>query len=162
MTQKMGNSNGSSSEGEHVVNFQKVREQRLEEKRKNTERIFFKSLLSVYSVVGRSKILPIEIIEISEEGCSFQITESPKSTWPETTENLPIRLYFSQDTYLEVLVNIQNSKKFIENQVRYIRFGCKLDKTLKSYGAYQSFVRFLKCYAESAHKDMGDVSIFYI
>jgi hypothetical protein len=162
MTQRTGNINGGDLELERVVDFNEVREQRMEEKRRHTERIFFRNLLSVYSVTGHAKMHPIELIDVSDDGCSFQVPYDPERVWPNTESEIPIRLYFSQDTYLEILVKIQNSRPSIENNHRYVRYGCAVDKGLKSYPAYQQFVRFLKLYAENAYKDMGDVTVFYL
>jgi hypothetical protein len=145
-----------------VIDFNEVRAQKLEEKRRTTERIFFKQLLSVYSVIGNSSMCPIEFIDLSEEGCSFQIPYDAKNPWPKDSNDVPLRIYFSQDTYLEIRVKIQNSRPSIENNRRYVRFGCLVDQNTKSYAAYLQFVRFLKTYAEQSHKDTGDVSIFYL
>jgi hypothetical protein len=155
-------SNGQTG-GDQVVDFNQVRAQKLEEKRRTTERIFFKQLLSVYSVIGRSSMCPIEFIDLSEEGCSFQIPYDVENPWPKDgTTDMPIRIYFSQDTYLEIRVKIQNSRPSIENNRRYVRFGCTVEKSTQSFAAYQQFVRFLRTYAEHAHKDVGDVSVFYL
>ena len=167
MIQRAGNSsndsNGSSEskQQERVVDFTQVREKRLEEKRRRTERIFFKNLISVYSVTGPSDAHPIELIEMSEEGCSFQTPFDTQNPWPTQSDQVPIRLYFSRDTFLEIFVKIQNSRASIENGKRYTRYGCAIDKEVSSYPAYQAFVRFLGLYAEQAHRDMGDVSAFY-
>jgi hypothetical protein len=160
MNQGTGKADGSS--GVRVVDFNEARQQRMEEKRRQTERIFFKNLLGVYSVVAQSKILPIEIIDVSEEGLAFQLPHDPERQWPNQVKDIPIRLYFSQDTYLEIQVHIQNSRPAIENHNRYVRYGCTVDKELKSYPAYQSFIRFLKNYAEHSHKDLGGMTIFYL
>src|SRR6185312_12482965 len=104
---RSGNS-GTTTTERQVVDFNQMRAQKLEEKRRKTERIFFKSLLSVYTVLGDGKrMVPIEIIDISEEGCSFQVPHKSKEETLTTTE-LPLRLYFSQDTYLEVTAKIAN------------------------------------------------------
>jgi hypothetical protein len=76
--------------------------------------------------------------------------------------SFPIRLYFSQDSYLEIFVQIQNSRPAIENHNRYLRLGCSIDRTVSSFPAYQAFVRFLKQFAEHAQNDAGNVSIFYL
>ena len=146
----------------HIVDFNEVRAQKLEEKRRKTERIFFKHLLAVYSVAGNASMFPIELIDVSEEGCSFQVPFNPDKPWPNDANEVPLRLYFSQDTYLEVRVQIQNSRPSIENNARYTRFGCTVDKDTAAYSAYQQFVRFLKLYSEHAHKDKGDVTVFYL
>ncbi len=147
---------------QQVVDFNQIRAQKLEEKRRTTERIFFKHLLSVYSVIGNSAMCPIEFIDLSEDGCSFQIPYDAQNPWPKDTADLPLRIYFSQDTFLEIRCRIQNSRPSIENNRRYVRYGCAVDKTTQSYAAYQQFVRFLSAYSEHAHKDKGDVSVFYL
>jgi hypothetical protein len=162
MPHRTGNANGGDTQQQQVVDFNEVRAQKLEEKRRKTERIFFKHLLSVYSVVGDSAMVPIEIIDISEDGCSFQVPYNPDKPWPTESTELPLRLYFSQDTYLEIRMQIQNSRPSIQNNARYVRFGCSVDKSIHAYKAYQQFVRFLGAYAEHSHKDLGDVSIFYL
>ena len=162
MTQGMGNSDGRNQTVDRVINFNEVREQRLEEKRRQTERIFFKNILGVYSVIAHSKIHPIEMVDVSEDGCAFQIPYDSKRIWPKDTQNIPIRLYFSQDTYIEIIVKIQNSRPFIQDGNSYVRFGCTVDKEASSYPAYQHFVRFLRLYAEHSRKDLGDVTVFYL
>ena len=57
---------------------------------------------------------------------------------------------------------IQNSRPSIENNRRYVRFGCSVEKSTQSFAAYLQFVRFLKTYLEHAHKDpVASVSVFY-
>ena len=163
MTQRTGDGmQGNVHADSQVIDFNQARENRLAEKRRANERIFFRNLLSVFSIVGPGKMTPIDLIEVSEDGCSFQIPHNPEAIWPNHTNRIPIRLYFSPDTYLEIQVKIQNSKPSIENQNRYIRFGCSVDQSTQSYPAYQSLVRFLKVYSEQAHKDLGEVSVFYL
>ena len=145
-----------------VINFSEVRAHKLEEKRQTTERIFFKHLLSVYSVTGDKTMLPIELIDVSEDGCSFQVAHDPMNPWPNDVKDIPLRIYFSQDTYLEIRAKIQNSSPSIENNRRFVRFGCVVDKNTQSYAAFQQFVRFLRLYSEHAHKDMGDLTVFYL
>lgn len=157
MSQGSGN-----SDSQRVIDFNEARTQKLEEKRRTTERIFFKHLLNVYSIVGGDQMFPIEFIDVSEDGCSFQSPYDPERPWPTSTNEIPLRVYFSQDTYLEIRVTVQNSRPSIENNRRYVRYGCSVDKNTSSYAAYVQFVRFLKLYSEHAHKDLGDVSIFYL
>ena len=165
MPQRMGSSSGGGgdrTERSQIIDFAEVRAQKLEEKRRSTERILFKHLLSVYSVVGDSSMCPIELMDVSEDGCSFQIPYNPAKAWPADMTEIPLRLYFSQDTFLEVHVQIQNSRPSIENGTRYTRFGCMVDKTRTSYVAYQQFVRFLKTYSEFSQKDTGNITVFYL
>lgn len=160
MSQRTGDT--SDQKTPQVVDFNQVRAQKMDEKRRKTERIFFKHLLGVYTVAGDSQMRSIEIIEVSEEGCSFQVPFDGNDPWPNDMKDIPLRLYFSQDTYLPVTLKIQNSTHGIEDGKRYLRFGCSVDKAPSAYEAYQQFVRFLNFYSKHAHKDMGDVTLFYL
>ena len=155
---------GNQDEGkiDQVVDFIEARAQRMDEKRRKAERIFFKHLLSVYCVVGESQMKPIELLEVSEDGCSFQVPFDSEKPWPMNANELPIRLYFSQDTYIPLHLTVANSRPCIDQGNRFVRFGCSVDKTLTSYPAYEQFVKFLRMYSEHAHKDKGDVSVFYL
>jgi len=157
-----GDSENFETEDQQVIDFTEVREKKISEKRRKTERIFFKHLLSVYCVTGNTEMRPIELIEVSEDGCSFQVPFDPNNPWPTTTDELPLRFYFSQDTYVLVRLKIQNSRSCIDSGKRYVRYGCSIDKNISSYPVYQQFVKFLKLYSEQAHKDMGDISVFYL
>lgn len=151
-----------SKEKETVVDFNGAREKRLTEKRRKTERIFFKQLLEIYSVTGDSSMRPIEIVDVSEDGMSFQIPFKEEAPWPTETDEVPLRVYFSRDTYIPVRVKIQNSRPAIEEGVRYIRYGCTVDKQTATYETYLQFVKFLKLYAENAYKDTGGETLFYL
>ncbi len=151
-----------SAQNPQVVDFNEVRAQKLEEKRRSTERIFFKNLLSVYSVIEGSTLMPIEFMDISDEGCAFQVPYDPTSPWPKETDQIPLRIYFTQSTYLELKVTIRNSRTCIENNQRYVRYGCTIDTTSRAYEAYLQFVRFMRAYSEHSHRDLGKNTVFYL
>lgn len=162
MSQGSGENTNSSQK---VIDFNEVRTQKLDEKRRKTERIFFKQLLGVYCVTeqqNHESLKAIEPVDISETGMSFQVPYDVNNPWPQGAEEMTIRLYFSRDNYLPVMIKIVNSKPTIENGVRYVRFGCKVDETVSAYPAYREFVRFLRLYAEHSHQDLGDVTLFYL
>ena len=155
MAQRIGSSKESSTENSRensrekspdnrVVDFNDAREKRLEQKRRRTERILFRNLVSVYSITEDSKIFPVDLIEVSEEGCSFQVLADAPTSGLIKRDEIPLRIYFSQDTYLEVFVKIVNSRPTIEKNRRYVRYGCAIDKTVKSYAVYQLFVQFFR------------------
>jgi hypothetical protein len=159
-----GNNNTGTTDNEvsQIIDFGEARAQRLDEKRRKTERIFFKNLLSVYCVSAGDKMRQMELIEISEEGCSFQIPFDSANPWPRNITQFPVRMYFSQDTYIQIDITIRNSSPYIDNGVRYTRYGCSVDTTTPTYAAFAQFVKFLKTYSELARKDAGDVSLFYL
>ena len=149
--------NGTSE----VVDFSKIREQKLDEKRRKTERIFFKQILGVYSV-SEDHMRQIELVDVSENGCAFLTPFNENDPWPAESTKMPIRIYFSQDTYISIGVEIKNSTPFIEDGIRKVRFGCEIKKDTVSYETYKLFIKFLNSYAKNAHKDNGQVSHYYL
>lgn len=145
-----------------VVDFEEVRMQRLNEKRRKNERVFFKTLLSVYCVVDGQQMKSLEVVDVSEDGISFQIPFDSRNPWPRDLKDMQIRLYFSQDRYIPLVIKVQNSRQSIDQGMRFIRYGCAVDVSTSAYPAYQQFVRFLKMFSEQAHKDEGDVTLFYV
>lgn len=143
---------------QNVVSLTQAREQRLEKKRRKTERVLIKNFIAAYSVVDLGQIQPIELIDVSEEGCAFQVPFNLKKplSWPNQTDQFPIRLYFSQESYLEIHVQIVRSNPIYENESSYVRFGCSIDKTLSSYVAYSQFVKFLKLYGEHSKETQSE------
>ena len=75
---------------EKVVDFNQKRAQKLDEKRRKTERIFFQNMIGCYSVIGDRSMRPIEILDVSEDGCSFQVPFDAKNPWPAETVEIPI------------------------------------------------------------------------
>lgn len=156
-----GKNTGNNSEN-RVINLNEVREQRLEEKRRKTERIFMNQFLGVYCMTGSNSMHQIEVVDVSEEGLGFQVPFNAEKPFPITDKNFPIRLYFNQESYLQVYVTIHNSRPVIQNGTRYTRYGCGVDQTTSTFAAYQAFVKFLQVYGEVAQKDNGDVNVFFV
>lgn len=144
-----------------VIDFAQVRSRKLDEKRKNTERILFEQMLGIYSMV-EGDMAPIEIVDLLAEGCSFQVPSSTAGKWSTSLSEMVVRLYFSQNTYLPLNVSIQNRRDVIMEGRRLVRFGCKISTSQPAYSAYAHFLGFVKLYSEIALKDTGRVSLFYI
>ncbi len=157
-----GSGKDQDSTKDSVVDFGRAREQKMEEKRRSTERIFFTQVLGIYGVTDHEKMLPIEFIDASDDGISFKVPISAEDAFPKDLKKLAVRLYFSPETYLPIELEIQNFRPHIEDGLKYTRYGASVDKSHQSYEAYQDFVRFLKSYSKHAHKDLGDVTLFYI
>jgi len=156
-------SSGLNEETENrVIDLNQIREQKLIQKRRHTERIFFQNFVSVYSVKNSDEIIPIELIDVSEGGCSFQIPYHPDQKWPRQIQDLTLRFYFNSESYIEILATIQYSKASIINSKRYIRFGCSIDQTTHSYPTYEHFIKFLKLYAETSRPESGKTVIQYL
>jgi hypothetical protein len=145
-----------------VINLSEVREQRLEEKRRKTERVFMNQFLGVYCMTGSNSMHQIEVVDVSEEGLGFQVPFNAEKPFPITDKNFPIRLYFNQDSFLQVHVTIHNSRPAVQNGTRYTRYGCSVDQSTSTFAAYQAFVKFLQIYGAVSQKDNGDVNVFFV
>lgn len=157
----MSSGSGQKPAGE-VINFNKAREAKIEEKRRKYERVVFKHILGAYCVSEGQGLKAIELVDLSEEGLSFQLPSQSKNLeGMETGNEMMFRLYFSQDTFIPVQIKVQNKRACIENGETYMRFGCVVDQSLQSYETYKTFVKFLEKYAESCQQDKGDMKFFF-
>lgn len=157
-----GKNNNQGTEISRVIDLNEVREQRLEEKRRKTERVFMNQFLGVYCMTGNNSMHQIEVVDVSEEGLGFQVPFNAEKPFPITDKNFPVRLYFNQESYLQVYVTIHNSRPVVQNGTRYTRYGCSVDQSTSTFKAYQAFVKFLQVYGEVAQKDNGDVNVFFV
>ena len=164
MDQKVEKEFKEKNKNESIIDFSQIRKKKIALKRRSIERLFFKNHIAVYALVEVDQLYKIEVIDVSEEGCSFRIPfekneETAVFKGPCTflsqfeikKSDLPIRFYFSEKNYLEILIQIRYSTDFIEDGCHWIRFGCSVNQTFRSYKAYEQFIRFLKSYAEYAH-----------
>jgi len=145
-----------------VIDFQEAREQRQEAQRRLAERVFMQTAVSAFCVVGENSLKQIELVDLSDTGCGFLLVHSDEPAWDYQKRELSLRLYFSQDQYLEIGVRVQNMADTIKQGSRFVRFGCEVDQSLTSYVTYQAFVNFLHLYCMSAKKDNGDTNLYFV
>lgn len=142
-----------------VINLEQFRNRKAEEKKRKTERIFFHHLVGVYSLVNSGKMVPIELVDVSDDGLAVQIPYQSEKTWPVDSNNIPIRLYFSAESFMEIVVDVKNSRQTIEGGERYLRYGCAIQTEHRSFEAWKSFVNFLKTYADVSERDGGNIGV---
>lgn len=150
-----------SNQGQ-VINFTRARDAKIEEKRRRYERILFKHILGVYCVAEGQGLKAVELVDVSTEGLSFQLPLHSKNLESLATgSEVTFRFYFSQETFVPILVKVMNDRQCIEDGQKYVRFGCVVDTTSQSYETYKLFVMFLSKYAETAQQDKGDLKFFF-
>jgi hypothetical protein len=142
-----------------IISLDQFRNRKQEDKKRKTERIFFHHLVGVYSVVRPGKMVPVDLIDVSEEGLAIQIPYNSEKSWPTDTNNIPIRLYFSPESFIEVLVDIKNTHSTIEGGTRYLRYGCSIHSEQRTFQAWTQFVGFLKAFSEVSEKDTGNIGV---
>jgi hypothetical protein len=144
---------------DEIINLDQFRNRKQEEKKRKTERIFFDHLVGVYSVVNPGKMVQVDLTDVSEEGLGIQVPYDSGKVWPTQTNDIPIRLYFSADSFMEITVDVKNTRPTIENGNRYIRYGCLVKNDQRSFAAWSKFVSFLKAFADVSEKDSGNIGV---
>lgn len=145
-----------------VIDFSSARAQRNLDNRRHFERFFLQHMIDVHLETEGNQKTPIEIVEVSETGCSFRLSTEKAKTLPRDTagELLPlhVRFYFSRESYLRVGFFAVNSTRDIGAGGNSVRFGCKVDESFASTEAYRQFARFMEQLAKHALRDARQVS----
>ncbi len=142
-----------------IIQLDQVRNKKLEERKRRTERIFFNELMGVYGVSKTETLIPIELVDVSEAGLGFQIRHKEEISWPVDLTNQRIRLYFSPESFMEVVVDVRNSRPVIEHGIRMIRFGAEVQGEQRAYKAWAQFVGFLRAYSDVSQRDTGNTGV---
>ncbi|MCY4644656.1 MAG: PilZ domain-containing protein [Bacteriovoracales bacterium] len=140
-----------------IIDFVQKRKESIEKKRRNFERIMFQNLLGHYSVVNRAgDLLPIEIVDISKRGMLFQILRmSHDEKEFEKNKELSLRLYFTKDSYLPVMVKVKHATPFIDQLGEgFMRYGCEFQQEHQSLRALEAFIDFIYKFAEHSSEDI--------
>lgn len=144
-----------------VLSFDSARKEQIEERRRNYERVLFKNVLGVYSVMEQQRGLhAIELLDISDKGMSFQLPLNSDMR-PEIGDVLNIRLYFASQSFLPVAIKIVRVMDSISEGVPVHQYGCEIDTSFKSYQAVHYLYQFIKACAEHGHVDTDHLKIFY-
>jgi hypothetical protein len=142
-----------------IISLNQFRNRKQEEKKRKTERIFFHHLVGVYGMTQPGKMVPVQLADVSEEGVGILVPYDSSAVWPVASEKIPVRLYFSAESFMEIVVDVKNSRPMIENGFRYTRYGCAVRDDQRTAMAWKSFVSFLRAFSEVSEKDTGNISV---
>lgn len=142
-----------------IIQLDKIRNQKAEERKRKTERIFFTQLIGAYGVMSNDRLLRIDLVDVSEVGLGFQLPHKEEKIWPNQMDNQKLRFYFSPESYLELSVDIKNSRPVIDGGVRMVRYGAEIHTEQRSYQAWTQFVSFLRSYSDVFERDDGNVGV---
>lgn len=128
-----------------VINLSKVRESRRTDERRRVRRTMLKDFVQTFFTHHQGdKLFPVELIDASAEGCSFKVRyDADMETNDRFQGPLSLRLYLSRDTYIVVGVDVINSTPLVEDGGKYVRFGCRVDRSFSSYTAYRQLLQFI-------------------
>lgn len=148
-----------------VLDFTAKREENIEHRRRAVERIMFDNFLGTYSVIDESgSIYPIKILDISRNGCLFQVPFNKGTDKKfQKGEEYILRLYFTKASYIPAHVKV----KYIEDTTSkdgkdYVSYGCEFDTSVASFEALDSFIDFLYKFAEHSAVDKGDSKVYFL
>ena len=137
----------------NVIDLSRVRAQRDMRERRAAERFFLSELVQSFVEVSDKDLRPVEMIEASETGCSFRVRYERTDVLNAEVKELSLRVYFTHDTYLKFPMRVINCGPYVENGVRYRRWGCQVDRKALSYPAYRHFVQSMSVYAGQLRTD---------
>ena len=146
-------------DNDEIINLDAFRNRKQEEKKRKTERIFFDHLVGVYAVVNPGKMVQVDLTDVSDGGLGIQVPYQSEKIWPTQTNDIPIRLYFSEDNFMEIVVDIKNTRPTIDGGSKYLRYGCSVKADQRAFEAWSKFVSFLKAFSDVSEKDSGNIGV---
>lgn len=156
----MSGNQGIGDDKSEVLSFETAREEQIEKKRRAYERVMFRNVLGVYTVMEQKGLHAIELIDISESGLSFQVPRNSEMSLAEGTV-MNLRLYFASDSFLPIRAKVVREVDAIDSGNPVRQYGCLIDKSLKSYRAIYHFVQFIANCAAHGHDDKEHLKVFY-
>jgi hypothetical protein len=153
------------SEDKKVVDFNKKRQENIEQKRRTFERVVFQEFLGVYTVVDdQGTSFPIKLVDVSKDGCQFQLPFSAKAKnqFKSGTE-VTLKLFFTKGTFIPAVVTVRHTSEYIdEHGDAWLRLGGEFDTSLPSFKALSHFIEFIYQYAEFSCLDKGEGKVYFL
>ena len=148
-----------------IFNLQDKRSEAVERKRRNFERVLFDDFLGCYGVIDEhGSTYPIKLVDISKDGCQFQVPANPRNeTKFKTGNDITLRIYFSKNSFLPVSVKLRHGSEYIDDRGdAHMRYGAEFDKSLVSYRALEKFIEFIYMYADASCNDREQNKVYFL
>lgn len=148
-----------------VIDFQKVRNESIEKRKRSFERVLFEEFLGAFAEIDDNGTkYDVNVIDISRSGCLFQVPYSQNhSKYFEEGKDITLRIYFTKDDFLPMVVNIKHGHEYIDQRGdAYMRFGGEFDKSLPSFKAFEPFIEFIYKFAEFSCVDKGESKVYFL
>jgi hypothetical protein len=153
------------SDEKKVVDFNKKRQENIEQKRRTFERVVFQEFLGVYTVVDdQGTSFPIKLLDVSKDGLQFQLPFSlkAKNQFKSGTE-VTMKLFFTKGSYIPAVVTVRHASEYIDKDgSAWLRLGGTFDTSLPSFKAVASFIDFIYQYAEFSCLDKGESKVYFL
>jgi len=143
-----------------VIDLNKKRQESIEAKTRQFERIFFQELIGCYSAVeGGDKILPIEVLDISETGCLIEIPKSSGGLqYFELNSIISVRLYFTKKSFINLDSKVMRS----EDKDNHYHFGVKFEQNSRDYDVFKTFIEFISKFAQKSQVDNSSKRVYFL
>lgn len=148
-----------------VLDFNAKREENIEQKRRQFERILFNNFLGAYTVVDQGgTIYPVSLVDVSREGCLFQVPwNMDRDTKIEEGTEITMRMYFTKKSFIPVVMEIKRGQEHLdEDGQTYMQYGAEFDTSMPSFQAVESFIDFMYKFAEHSSLDKGSQKVFFL
>ena len=145
----------------NVLDFVSKKKEQVEQKRRRFERFLFQNFLGAYcTIIKDEAVYQISLINISKDGCRFQVPQGVRSPHIEVGKEIMLRLYFTQSGYILIPVRILGEVEVVgDNDIQYrCRFS---DTSGRDYEVLSLFVDFLQKFSEYSRVDQGDKKIYF-
>ena len=155
------------SEDANLINFLEKRQELVEKKRRQFERVMFDKFLGCYSVVDdNGSMFEITMMDISLEGLQFYIPWTGKAKDKskfKIGQDLNLRFYFTQTSFIPAVVTIRHENEGLDGHGgKCLRYGAKLDTATSGYQALSTFVQFISHFAKHSVEDKGDRKVYFL
>jgi hypothetical protein len=148
-----------------VLDFLEKRKENIEQKRRQFERILFNNFLGAYTVVDQGgSIYPVNLVDVSREGCLFQIPWNvDRDTKIAEGTEITMRMYFTKNSFIPVVMEIKYDREFIDQDGQtYMQYGAEFDTSMPSFSAVETFIEFMYKFAEHSSFDKGSNKVFFL
>jgi len=155
----------TTSAESNVLNFVAKRQASIEKKRRSFGRVMFQNVLGVYTVVDAGgTIYPVELIDISYDGCLIQVPHDRKKPHPfQKGQELTLRFYFTKNSFIPGVVQFKRVQEYEGQDGRtYLRYGAVFDQKIKTFEALHAFIDFLYKFAEFSAVDTVQNKVFFL
>ncbi len=149
----------------NIVNLDKKRQEKIENKKRQFERIFFSEVIGCYSVIEEgNRIFPIEILDISESGCKIEIPEKAAGVKNfEIDAEVNLRLYFTKKSFVTLTAKIKRSNIIkSDTNANILELGAEFDQDLPGHEVLQSFINFIRSFAEYSNVDNSTKKVYFL
>jgi len=116
---------------DRIIDLQKYRKDKTEERKREYERLLFNRILGVYSFAEREELHHIEVVDVSFTGIKFR-EEKPPTPLKEG-QKVTLRFYFTPSSFLRLPIQVKRVKPFEDDGRVGLEYGCEIDKKTKSY-----------------------------